>query len=172
MPRNIELDLEVLDAGVNHTLYASALVALAQAFNRGIDTNPPQQAVDRYAQRLNGALVRCGIDITIPRELGGADDILRFFQSNRLMLDISNLLVRQHSHRQELIFILSCVVGGVIAGSTGGVSDSTGAAQSQAMVVGRELNIPESVIAQCFNTERMTPLRDFLHSAEWCDPHP
>lgn len=126
MPRNIELDLEVLDAGVNYTLYASALVALAQALNRGIDTNPPQQAVDRYAQRLNGALVRCGIDITIPRELRGADDILRFFQSNRLMLDISNLLVRQHSHRQELIFILSCVVGGVIAGSTGGVSDSTG----------------------------------------------
>jgi len=169
MAKDTELDLEAVNAGVAYTLYATALVGLATAIKKQRDQHSPRQGVVKYAQQLHGALVRCGINTNIPTEVGGADDILRILQSSEIMLQISNLFVQQHSRRQELIFILTCVVGGVFAGSVGGASSAAEAAKPQAIAVGSQLGVPESVIAECFKAQALTPLRAYLQTPRWSE---
>jgi hypothetical protein len=169
MAKDRELDLEVLEAGVAYTLYAAALVALAIALNNRNDPNSPRQDVSRHAKGLKDSLARCGVDKSIPVDVGNANDILQFLRRGEFVVEISDLLVRHHSRRQELIFLLTSVVGGVLTGSTGGVSEATRPAQAQAIRIGGELLVPKSVIIECFDTETMTPLRHFLQSTDWSE---
>jgi hypothetical protein len=169
MANNIDLDLEIIEAGASYTLYMNSIVQVAIALNKHIDPATEFQMVSKYAKQLRDSLFRCKIDKDIRENIGNSDEIMRFLGSQELMLEISNLLARHHERRQELIFLLTCVLGSVIAGSTGGVSNSTLPAQNQALIIGRQLNVPESVINQCFMTQTLTPLRQHLRSTSWSE---
>jgi hypothetical protein len=169
MVKDSDLDLEVLEAGVAYTLYAATLVNLAITFNKRDDAELAKQDVAKHAKVLNESLARCGVDKSIPVDVGDANKILRFLQGGELIQEISNLLVRYHSRRQELIFLLTSVMGGVLTGSIGGVTAATKPAQTQAMVIGSELHVPESVIIQCFDTKTINPLREFIRDIHWSD---
>lgn len=169
MAKERDLDLEVVEAGVAYTLYSVALVDIAIVLNKGLDPNPQRRAISKHAKELKDTLVRCGVDKDIRVDVGGANDILKFLQDGELIHEISNLLVRHHSRRQELIFLLTCAVGAVISGSTSGISKATKPARSQAIVIGGELGVPESVIDQCIKKDTITPLRHHFRSSNWSD---
>jgi len=169
MVKDLDLDMEIVEAGVAYTLYTMALVNEAIALNRKLDSTSKREDISKYAKKLKEALLRCNVEKEIPVDLGEADDILRFLQEGELMLEISNNLVRKYSRRQELIFILTCVMGGVISGSTGGVSDATRPARSQSKTIGAHLGFPESVIEQCFDTESLEPFRNYLRETQWSE---
>lgn len=170
MVENLDLDLEIVDAGVAYNLYALALVSVAVALNKKVEPTVEREAVSKYAKRLKDALSRCGVDQEISVNVGGADDILRFLQEEELLHQISNRLVRQYARRQELIFILTCVVSAVIAGAAGGVSQATEeSAKFQAIAVGRQVGVPESITEECIRTQTLTPLREHLRNANWSE---
>ena len=166
MSNNHDIDIEVLQAGVAYTLYASALVNLAITINRGDNVTSEQEAVSKYGERLRNALIRCNVDHDIPVDMDDVNDILQILQSGKLMSSISNHLIRNNSRRQELIFILTCLIGGVISGSTSGVTQASRPAKSEAKRVALKLGVPESVIEKCFETEGFTPLRNNLRGLD------
>ena len=170
MAKDLDLDLEVLEVGSAYTMYAAALVNLAIDKKQGSDATSTLQTVSKYAERLKEALVRCRVDVEIPVNVGGPEDILRFLQNGDLMHKISNQLVREHSARQEGIFLLTSLIGGALTASTGGVPKTAGPARSEAIVVGRKVGIPDSVIERCLKKETLTPLRDFLRKREARSP--
>jgi predicted nucleotide-binding protein len=162
---NTELDIEVLDAGNAYTLYSMALVSLAIGMNKGEDLGKKRNEVNKYADQLHGALVRCGIDKEIPREFSDSGQILAFLQTQVLLYEITNLLVRQHSRRQENIFIFTILLGGVLSGEVGGVDDATSAARTQIPMVSQTLELPDKVAEQCLQQRSLGPFRDYLANA-------
>jgi len=168
MAENVDLDLEIVDAAVACNLYALALASVAIALKNKRDAVAEREAVSNYAKKLRDALSRCGVDQEIPVDVGAEDDTLRFLQDQELLHRISNSLVRQYSRRQELIFILACLVSAAISGAAGGISKtSVESAKSQAIAVGGQLGVPESVMGKCFRDQRLTPLRSHLRNVNW-----
>lgn len=169
MANNVDLDLEIIETGASYTLYMNSLVQVAITLNKHIDPTTELQMVSKYAKQVKDSLFRCKIDKDIRENICNSDEIMRLFGNQELMFEISNLLARHHERRQELIFLLTCGLGGAISGAIGGVSNSTLPAQNQALLIGRELNVPESVINQCFTTQTLTPLRQHLRSISWSE---
>jgi hypothetical protein len=169
MPKDNDLNLEVINAAGGYALYTVALVNLAIDLRKGVDPSSSRQDVAKYAKELENGLARCCVDKKIPVDVGGADKISSFIQNGELMAEISDLLVRNHSRQQELVFLLACLVCGVLTGSVGGVYEATKPAQSQAIAIGDRLGVPNSTILKCFKTKSLTPLRQFFGCPHWFD---
>ena len=162
--KSLDVDLEVIDAGAAYTLYTSALVNLAIGLNEALELTSLLEVVSKYGRQLKDALLRCGVSKDIPIEIAQTGDILQFLQSGQLMLEISNLLVSQHARRQEMLFMLTCLIGGVFSGASLADLEVITPARTQALVIGQRMGVPDDVIEQCFRTKRLTPLRDFIRS--------
>jgi len=150
MARETELNEEVLDAGVAYTLYAASLVNLAISLNKTGDRREERRAVSTYASRLHGALIRCDIQKDIPSDLGTTDEICDLLHTGSLMIEIANEFAGRHSCRQEQVFILACLLGGVFSGSVAGVANATRPARTQALSVANLLQVPRRVVERCF----------------------
>lgn len=164
MPVGTQLDLEIVDAGTTYSLYSMALVNLAIRMNQDDDLTEGRSELNKYADRLHDALVRCGIDLEIRRDFATSADILLFVQEQIAVKDITNLLVREHSRRQEMIFVFTILLGGILSGEMGGVDDATSAARSQIDAVGQRLDLPDNVLQQCLDEKSLAPFREYLVS--------
>ncbi|MBI4650985.1 hypothetical protein HY745_06830 [Candidatus Desantisbacteria bacterium] len=162
MEKDTDLDLEIVEVAVSYALYMASLVNVVITSNKGIKPTTEFHEISKNSKKLRDSLFKCGIDKDIREDIVSAEEIMRLLQNQELMLEISSLLQKHHKRRHELIFLLTCVVSSVISGSIGGVSDATLSARSQAIVIGRELNLPESIINECFMTQTLIPLRQHL----------
>lgn len=162
MTSESELDLEVVDAGVAHALYAAALVNLAISLNRGETGDSAREGVSKYAGRLSSALVRCGIDREIPADFQDAAAIMRLLTVDDLMTDIGNHLVRVHSRRQEELWLITCLLGGAFTGG----EDASARLRPHLKALGQRLQLRIQVIDACLRDKSLQHLRDWVSGAE------
>jgi predicted nucleotide-binding protein len=158
MAKGYELDLEVIDAGVAHALYAASLVNLAISFNRGEPTQTTANAVTEYACRLAEALVRCGVNRDIPTIFQDAKGIIQLLSSSKLMTDIGNSLVQIHGTRQEKLWMITCLLGGAFSGG----NDTREQLRPHVMALAQGLPLSADVLDACLNNQSLQPLRHWV----------
>jgi predicted nucleotide-binding protein len=165
MMLSTELDIEILDAGVAHALYAASLVNLAISLNRGQADDKGREAVSKYATRLSSALTRCGVDREIPVEFKDAESIMHLLTDGNLMTDIGNLLVRVHGQRQEKLWLVTCLLGGAFTGG----EEASDQLRPHLAALGQSLQLPVEVIDACLRDKNLQPLRDWVSEANDLD---
>lgn len=165
MTTETEIDLEIVDAGTAYTLYAAALVNLAIQMNKKENSKESQEQIIKYANQLEGALVRCRIDKRIPITFKNSGEIVELLQTQNLINEITNLLVKEYSRRQESIFLFTVLLGGIFTGELVGVDEATSAARAIINPIARNLDLPDRVLQQCLEKKNFQPFRSFLQQA-------
>ncbi len=161
MATDSDLDVEVIDAAVAHTLYSAYMTNLAISMKQGETDIEAVTNVSESASRLVNALVRCGVDWDIPTEFRSAEDIMSFLGGSELLSDIGNHLVRTHGRRQEGLWMITCLLGGAFTGG----KNSRKQLRPHLMALAQGLQLPAEVIDDCLNAVRLLPLRDWVSNA-------
>lgn len=162
-----ELDLEVVDVGVAYSLYMGTLVNLVIAFDQQDDLMAFGEEASVSAKRLESALLRCGVAKNIPAEFSGRDGAFALLEGQELQTEIADLLVKQHSRRQELIFIVASTLGGAIGAAATAGSPTARPLVQAALAAGRELGVSEKLVKECFSSQTLSPFRAFVSSEPW-----
>ena len=157
-----EIDLEIVDAGTTYTLYAAALVNLAIKMNKKEDPIKSQEQIVKYANQLEGALIRCRIDKRIPITFKNSGEVVELLQTQKLINEITNLLVKEYSRRQENIFLFTVLLGGILTGELVGADGATSAARTIIHPIARNLDLPDRVLQQCLEKKNFRPFHNFL----------
>lgn len=164
------IDPEIVNLGVKHSRYYTWLSALYFAMRDGVQLVEAQGGVEESAKELEGALVRCGIDIIVPTKFDSAEGLLSFFSSSHsygLAIDISNQLVRLYSTRQERIFYFVSIVAGLYlpADHIAKVPNEIRGMIEEIRKTGPSLKLPEEIVQRCIDDPK-TGLALLTHHLE------
>jgi TIR domain-containing protein len=166
MASDSELDIRIVEASGAYTIYVASIAGLSYSLEQNDSDRiaDAKETILTHANRLQEALVRCGIVWKVPTEFQDAAQITQILRESTFVIDIANCIVGKHSSRQEYLWWIGCLLFFVFGERARG--EQNHGMRPHLLNYAELLHLPVEVVDACLNQTSIQPLKDWLASRE------